>query len=123
MAKILVVDDDAETRVLLNALLGALGHDIVFAPDGESAIGRFERTDPDLVITDLVMPNLHGVELIEHLRAVYPGSRIIAISGLAPDQLQDAREAGAVAALPKPIDGDALLEAVDRALSKRRPWG
>ena len=74
VATILVVDDDQETRILLSSVLGdGLGHTLVFAKDGEAGIRIFRRTDPDLVITDLVMPRLHGVLMIEHLKAVGHG--------------------------------------------------
>ena len=78
--------------------------------------------DPDLVITDLVMPQLSGIPMIEHLKAVYPTSKIIAISGKAPEQLEDAEAAGAVAALEKPFRRAALVAVVEQALAIREPW-
>jgi len=123
LAKILVVDDDPETRLLLDSILGdANGHEIVFATDGDKGISTFDKDQPDLVITDLVMPHLHGVLMIEHLTAVYPSTKIIAISGKAPEQLERAESAGAVASLQKPIDRDALVEVVEWALAAPKPW-
>lgn len=123
MARILIVDDDSQARVLLNAVLGQqLGHDLVFAPDGEAAIESYRKVQPDLVITDLVMPQLNGILLIEHLKVMYPAVRIIAVSGKAGEQLERAEMAGAVAALHKPIRRDELLAAIERALSDPDPW-
>ena len=74
---ILVVDDDPQARVLLNSLLADdLGHQLVFAPDGEAGIARYEQTHPDVVITDLVMPRLSGILMIEYLTAIYPTSNL-----------------------------------------------
>jgi CheY-like chemotaxis protein len=126
MARILIVDDDPATRVLMNSILGeGLGHELVFAQDGETAIQRYGRLAPDLVITDLVMPKMHGVLVVEHLRKTFPLSTIIAISGKAPEQLARAGDAGAVATLTKPIQRDELVRAVREALKGARegdPW-
>lgn len=123
MATILIVDDDPGTRVLMNAILGeTMGHELLFAPDGESGIERFRAADPDLIITDLVMPALHGIRLIEHLKEVYPDPKIIAISGKAKEQLERAEEAGALASITKPIQKDELVSAVEQALSGPEPW-
>ena len=68
------------------------------------------------------MPKLDGVLLIEHLHALYPGAKIIAISGSVPGRLDRAEGAGAVASLEKPIQRDELVEAVERALARPEPW-
>ena len=123
LATILVVDDEPQARLLLASVLqDELGHEVVFAPDGEAAAETYGQIDPDLVITDLVMPQLSGIPMIEHLRAAYPTSKIIAISGKAREQLEDAEAAGAVAALEKPFRRGELVAAVERALAIREPW-
>ena len=81
MATVLVVDDDPQARTLLQGTLVALGHRVLLAPDGEVALTLYDQAEPDLVITDLVMPVLNGVLLIEHgehgsaWRAPRPGVR------------------------------------------------
>lgn len=126
MATILVVDDDATTRLVLNRILGDReGHEIRFAPDGEAAIERLAREEPDLIITDLVMPKLNGVLLVKHIREEHRRIPVIAISGKAPEHLERAKEAGALEALIKPLDPALLVAAVDRALAEGRnldPW-
>ena len=123
MALILVVDDDAQVRVLLRALLeGELGYEVVFAQDGEVAAERFAKIDPDLVITDLIMPKMHGVELIAHLRKMYPAAKVIAISGKGQAFLDKAVRAGAADALAKPLNREKLITAINDALRTRDPW-
>jgi len=123
MAAILVVDDDAFSRVFLNTVLGIqLRHTVEFAPDGVVGIWSYERTRPDLVITDVTLPYLDGVPMIEHLTAVHPDSKIIAASAKAWDTLSEAEGAGALASLKKPFRRDELVAAVDWALSVAEPW-
>jgi CheY-like chemotaxis protein len=123
MALILVVDDDAQIRVLLRSLLeDELGHEVVFAADGQMAAERFAKIDPDLVITDLIMPKMHGVALIQHLRAMYPASTLIAISAKGQTVLDRALKAGAAAALGKPLNREELVTAINRALRPADPW-
>lgn len=93
-----------------------MGHDVELADDGESGVFRYEAGSPDVVVTDLVMPNLHGVLVIAHLKKIYPDARIVAISGKDPNGLRRALEAGADAALKKPVSRQALAEALRDAL-------
>jgi two-component system chemotaxis response regulator CheY len=109
--------------VLLRSLLeDELGHEVVFAQDGQMAAERFAKIDPELVIADLVMPKMHGVELIKHLRGMYPASNVIAVSGKGQAMLDQAVLAGAVAALPKPLNREDLIAAINRVLRFRDPW-
>ncbi|HKK92632.1 MAG TPA: response regulator [Longimicrobiales bacterium] len=123
MALILVVDDDAETRVLLDeALVREEGHEVRYADDGDSAIDRLAHIKPDVVITDIAMPRLNGIQLIRHLENIRCGARVIAISGKGRDGLQRAVDAGAMIALEKPVEKRDLLDALDRALDLPDPW-
>ena len=117
MATILVVDDESQARTQLGSFLGELGHDILYALDGDDAINVYAQVRPDLVITDLVMPGLNGLLLIDHLTTFYPGSRIIAMSGREPEELEKALALGAAAALRKPIQRALLVACVGRALA------
>jgi CheY-like chemotaxis protein len=116
MARILVVDDDVDARILLYGILADLGHDVLLATDGEVALTLYDQSEPDLVVTDLVMPVLNGVLLIEHLSNLDPDVRIIAISGKGQEHLRRAKEAGVAAALSKPIQRDKLIAEVARIL-------
>lgn len=123
MALIVVVDDDPETRALLDTILvRGEGHEVRYADDGDSAIMRLDRIDADVVITDIAMPRLNGLHLIRHLRQAQSRAGIIAISGKGRDRLERAVDEGALVALPKPLEREALLDAVDRALAPSDPW-
>ncbi|MBF0474756.1 MAG: response regulator [Deltaproteobacteria bacterium] len=81
MAKILVVDDDASFRHMLCLSLGKDGHSVVEASDGNMAVKLVGNESVDLVITDIIMPDKEGIELILELKKTNPEIKIIAISG------------------------------------------
>ena len=120
MALILVIDDVATMRELVRRMLGAK-HSVIEAEDGEVGIEMVENQEPDLVITDLIMPNKEGLETIQQIRRSRPRTKIIAMSGhVRPDgdsYLDAARKLGADAVLAKPFLKAALLEVVDRVLN------
>src|SRR5687767_15283491 len=105
--------------MILESLLSAEGHDLVFAEDGEAGLALYKKQSFDLVVTDLVMPKLNGLRLIKEIIASDPNARILAISGLSPEHLPLAQDYGAIGVLTKPIQRDPLLESVSAALAKR----
>ena len=111
---ILIVDDDESDRAVLGAILEREGHEVFFAEDGEEALLEYSEKVIDVVITDLQMPGLHGLELITMLRDL---SAIIAISGTGESQLDMAQALGATVTLSKPVDHDELLNAVAKAVT------
>jgi len=116
MARILIVDDDESDRLLEKTFLDDLGHELLFAKDGEAALRICREEKVDLVVTDLAMPRLNGLRLIRSLREVDPDARIVAVSGVSPEQLPRAEDLGAVATLFKPVRKEAFLEAVQSGL-------
>jgi|HubBroStandDraft_4_1064222.scaffolds.fasta_scaffold01517_13 CheY-like chemotaxis protein len=80
-AQILVVDDDPTIRTSLGILLLSEGYDVAMADDGVSAVSHLNTSVPDLIVTDLNMPHMSGVELIAHVRDCYPSISIVAMSG------------------------------------------
>ena len=78
---ILVVDDDARVRESLGMLLTSVGYEVATADDGTSAVSHLNASIPDLIVTDLQMPEMSGLELISHVRARYPSISIVAMSG------------------------------------------
>ena len=122
MARILIVDDDEMDRVMERSMLDGLGHTLMFASDGDAALSVYEKEDPDLVITDLAMPELNGLRLIQEIMELDPDARIIAVSGVSADQLDLAENMGAVYTLFKPVEHGELLAAVEQALN-RQPSG
>ena len=81
MALILLVDDDPQMLRLLTDIVKLDGHEPILAEDGEIALTYFEHQAPDLVITDILMPNKEGLEFISEVREKYPDLKIIAYSG------------------------------------------
>jgi two-component system response regulator MprA len=120
MAQVLIVDDERLVRSTLQVVLTKAGHMVWAASNGSDALVRFAANKPDLLITDIVMPRVNGIELIQSVRAQMPGLPIIAISGSDPSQnyqlLQAARGAGARHLLPKPFTKNHLLEMVGECL-------
>lgn len=110
VARILIVDDDDADLLLMGSLLTRAGHTVSLAQDGEEALRVFREAPADVVITDLQMPKVHGLELISVLRDTSPRPAIIVISGTGEAQLDIASAVGADAALTKPISPDALLD-------------
>ena len=116
MARILIVDDDESDRVVVGAVLDQAGHEVFFAQDGEEALHEYCDNVIDVVITDLQMPGLHGLELVVMLRDM---PALIAISATGESQLDMAQALGAAVTLSKPVDPDALLQAVTTAVAGR----
>ena len=79
--RILVVDDDARIRESLGMLLLSVGFDVDMANNGASAVSYLKGSVPDLIVSDLDMPEMSGMELISHVRTQYPFVSIVAMSG------------------------------------------
>ncbi len=105
MANLLIVDDVEMDRLLETRIVEDAGHAPCFAKDGEAALRVYQENDIDVVITDLRMPNVDGLQLIQDLLAHDPRAAIIAVSGAA-DQLEKAEKCGALAALEKTFGGE-----------------
>jgi len=103
--KILVVEDDFDTRYVLSLILRTEGYDVVTAADGECALAVALGERPDLIITDISMPRLNGVELTRRLKLGQETSSIpvLAITAYGPMTMRNAISAGASACARKPI--------------------
>jgi CheY-like chemotaxis protein len=121
MADILIIDDEPGVLGILRKILESAGHSVTEAPDGEVALRHYEGKPADLVITDIFMPGMDGIELLVHIRKTFPDARVLAMSGgglLSRDQaLSDASLLGADEILQKPFSKDEVLEAVNRTLA------
>ncbi|PAW88851.1 MAG: response regulator [Pedosphaera sp. Tous-C6FEB] len=120
MANILIIEDDAPIRLLTCEFLRRAGHTIREACNGREGIELATRETFDLVLTDIIMPEKEGIEVIMDLRRKQPGLRIIAMSGggriSANDCLSLAQKLGAKATLNKPFGGTELLATVAAVL-------
>jgi len=129
MANLLIVEDDRSLRDLLAEVLREAGHEVQVAANGVEASRLFARHGADLVITDIFMPGMDGIEIIMELRQQVPSPKIIAISsggvlrqrvaGVESnyDVLDDAKLAGADRILYKPFDLAVLLQTTSELLS------
>ncbi len=126
MARILVIDDDNSVRTAIKTLLEHEGYEVVVATDGRSGLDAFETTAFDLLIVDIFMPGMDGLETIKHLKRRAPLVPIVAISGFmfrdssvpAPDFLSMATKLGAAYSLHKPFRPRDLSEAVATCLQR-----
>jgi CheY-like chemotaxis protein len=125
MARILVVDDDQAIRATVALLLHAVGHEVVAALDGRDGIVKCQSEQFDLLIVDIFMPGVEGLETIQSVHRQNPNLPIIVMSGLnfrsasptPPDFLTMATKLGAARALRKPFRPSELREAVDGCLN------
>lgn len=117
MARILIVDDYEPLRSMLGAMLDRVGHETITVSDGEEAVEVFHSEEIDVVVTDLQMPGMGGLELIARLKNGSPRPTIIAFSGAGYHQLEIALAAGADATLAKPVGVNELLAAIAMAVT------
>lgn len=121
MARILFVEDDDEQRQLGAEVLEAEGHVVTQAEDGLRAIDKFQRDGFDLVVTDILMPNMEGIETISKIRKTQPGIPVVALSGGGRkgnlEFLEMAKKLGAVDTLAKPYGPDDLISVINRCLA------
>jgi CheY-like chemotaxis protein len=115
--RVLVVDDDSEAREIVEAVLIEAGYAVEVAADGFEAVAKLQATVPDLVLTDLMMPGMHGVDLAQWIRTYKTGLPVVVITGRETYGLRtDAEAYGAIACLVKPVNLEELLWTIDRAL-------
>ena len=115
--KILVIDDDVLLLRTISRILSGEGHEVLTASEGTRGMALFNRENPDLVITDVVMPGQEGLETILTLRRDETLVKIIAISGSDAELLDIARLIGADAVIEKPFRAQELLAQI-RALNE-----
>lgn len=120
MARILIVDDDVNNRLLLRLVLEHAGHEILEASDGGEALASARASKPDLIIMDLHMPGMDGIEFISALRAdaALANTRVALYTATASDESmrQFMELAGIGSVIGKPSDPPELLAAVEAAL-------
>lgn len=122
MATILVIDDDMEMREVIAELLTLDGNDVLVAEDGVQGLEQYKNQLPDLVITDLEMPRMNGIELIESLQAEFVDVPFIVITGSSDMALiEDVLDLDANRILHKPFEVDRLLDAVGLLTGKVSP--
>ncbi len=117
---ILVVDDDASLRRIMKLQLEEAGYEVALAANGDEAMGVLERRNPKLVITDLRMSGMSGLELLRHIRSEFSETTVIMITAFGSvETAVEAMKAGAYDYVTKPIDYDALVLVVHRAMERQ----
>jgi two-component system NtrC family response regulator len=119
--RILIVDDEKNYLVVLQALLADSGYEVLTAPNGNQALALAAEEEPDLVITDMRMPQMTGVELIQRLRANFNEIPIIVMTAYGTvENAVEAMKSGASDYISKPFENTELLLTVEKALKMRR---
>lgn len=122
MARILIIDDDIAMRHALKSALERHGYQVAEASDGRRGLEIYGETVFDLVVTDIIMPGMEGLETVLALKKFTPGLKIIAMSaggkGDANDYLEMAGRFGATRTLRKPFTASEFIEAVEAVLGR-----
>lgn len=127
MVKVLVIDDEKDVREMARRTLESEHHTIFEAADGIDGIKAFQEHQPDVVVTDIIMPNADGLEVISRILEINPKAKIIAISGggriAGNTYLKYARKFGVTAVLSKPFSPEQLLSLIRDMPSQEPPQG
>ena len=119
MATILTVDDSASMRQMVSFTLKGAGHDVIEAVDGMDALNKAKGTSPDAVLTDVNMPNMDGITLIQELRKL-PDYRytpmLMLTTESTTEKKQEGKAAGATGWIVKPFNPDQLLATANKVL-------
>jgi CheY-like chemotaxis protein len=120
--KILLVEDTAESRDILTILLEREGFDVAVASNGYEGIKNTFAEQPDLVITDLTMPGMNGVDMIKVLRSIeeFEQVPILAVTAYGIEIAQTAIAAGANRVLAQPLEAHTLLSVVEDLMKEKR---
>lgn len=120
MAKVLVVDDERSMREFLEIFLVKKGHDVTLAADGKEAIEIFRETEFDLIFTDLRMPEVDGITVLQEARRCWPDTQVIVVTAFSTTETAiEAMKLGAYDYLAKPFKVNEAEVIVDKALEKR----
>ena len=123
MAKILIVDDSGLSRRTLRKILESAGHEIIEAAEGITALERYFLDKPDLVFLDLTMSGMYGIDVLNKLREMDPGARVIIGSADIQSSTRAMVQAsGARAFINKPFIGEQVLNVVNRVLQGDQGW-
>ncbi len=124
MARIMIVDDEPPVREALQAVIDAAGHETCAVSDGGRCLAELDSFRPDLVITDILMPGMEGMQTINELRKRQPALPIIAISGGVcfgdMNFLRTAERLGASHSILKPVSPQGLITAIAALLGHNR---
>lgn len=117
-ARVLVVDDERSIRLTLKAFLARAGYEVEAAEDGAEALRLLTAGKFDVVLSDLILPRISGLELLENIRHLQPETRVIMMTGMPDDRTSSQADSlGTFGYLSKPVDIQDMLALVARAVS------
>ena len=118
---ILLIDDEEIIRIAGESVISALGYKVVTAKDGVEGIEKFKESNPDLVLLDMVMPNMSSAECFQQLQKINPDIPIIAVSGFAPDKvINELLSKGLTGFMKKPYKIAEMSREIAAALKRNR---
>jgi anti-anti-sigma factor len=124
MEKILVIDDEKPTLMMFRLTLAAYGYDVLTAENGQEGLEIFGRERPSIVLTDIKMPGMNGIEVLKQVKAIDPSTEVIVITGHGDMDLAiQALNLDATDFINKPIQRHLLEAAIRRAQDRRRRAG
>ncbi|SMF76691.1 response regulator [Pseudobacteriovorax antillogorgiicola] len=118
MSRILIIDDTLDLRDLLKTFFDALGHEVLEASSGRQGLEKIREHSPDIVITDIIMPDMNGIDMIKSLRKFDKRLPVVAMSGY-QDELTNVKRLGVAAAFVKPPNLEELQNLVELVLGKK----
>ncbi|MFH0962577.1 MAG: response regulator [Planctomycetota bacterium] len=120
-ANVLLVDDDEQVRVALSKVFKRAGYDSSAVASAEEALTLIRKKPYDLVVADIVLGGMDGVELLGHIRESHDRTPVILVTAYSKEEYEEqAKEKGAYAYLRKPISREQLLETAEAAISARK---
>jgi two-component system response regulator (stage 0 sporulation protein F) len=113
--KVLIVDDQFGIRILLNEVLQREGYDTYQAANGLQALEIVQDNKPDLVLLDMKIPGMDGIEILKRLKVIYPDIKVIIMTAYGElDMIQEAMDLGAITHFAKPFDIEDIRAAVKK---------
>lgn len=118
-AKVLIVDDDVGFASVMEERLAHAGYDVSAITTGHDLFQELRLIEPDIIVLDLMLPDIGGVQCLKMIKESYPPVQVIILTGMRDNEIEQlAKECGASAYLRKPCPGTVLLKAVDNASKK-----
>ncbi|MED3623842.1 response regulator [Neobacillus thermocopriae] len=118
--KILIVDDQFGIRILLNEVFQKEGYQTFQAANGVQALELVKKNSPDLVLLDMKIPGMDGIEILKRLKVIDPDIRVIIMTAYGElDMIQEAKELGAITHFAKPFDIDDIRAAVRKYIPQK----
>ena len=116
--KVLIVDDAAFMRMMIKDILSKNGYEVVGEADnGLKAIEKYKELTPDLVLMDITMPEMNGIDAVKNIKAIDPGAKVVMCSAMGQQAMViESIQAGARDFIVKPFQADRVLEAVRRVV-------